>query len=151
VENPLRLYLDTSVLGAEFDTEIPERVLVTRALFDLLARRAHRACLSPLGYEELGRAPEHVRAGVERRLATFDLEVLAVPPAAAALADAWHLAVASIHAVDVVVSWNFQHMVNPVRRRAVHAVNLARGRPLIEIASPREIVESETGRSDSHG
>jgi len=163
---PLRLYLDTSVLGAEFDTELPERVSVTRMLFELLARKVHRACLCPLGYEELGRAPSHVRAGIERRLATFDLEVLTMTPAAAALAnaylgagalpagalaDAWHLAVASVHAVDVLVSWNFQHMVNPVRRRAVHAVNLAHGRPLIEIASPYEIVESDAGEGDTHG
>lgn len=154
----MRLYLDTSVLGAELDTELPSRVATTLGLYELLEQGRHRACISPFTEAELAAAPERIRLVIERRLTTFDLEVLQVDDAVLAVADAYlraravpaaseadprHLAVASVHGVDVVVSWNFRHMVNPMRRRAVHAVNMMLGRPLIEIASPAEIVESE--------
>jgi hypothetical protein len=54
--------------------------------------------------------------------------------------DLRHLAVATVHGVDALVSWNFRHIVNIRTRRAVHSVNLRLGLPLIEIVSPEEVV-----------
>lgn len=55
--------------------------------------------------------------------------------------DALHIAVATIHKVDVMVSWNFKHIVNLNRIRQYNSVNLKYGYSLIEIRSPMEIVE----------
>lgn len=57
--------------------------------------------------------------------------------------DLRHLAVATVSGVDAVVSWNFRDIVNIRTRRAVHAVNLRLGYPLIEIVSPEEVIEYE--------
>ncbi len=57
--------------------------------------------------------------------------------------DLRHLAVATVGGVDAVVSWNFRDIVNIRTRRAVHAVNLRLGYPLIEIVSPEEVIEYE--------
>ena len=57
--------------------------------------------------------------------------------------DLRHLAVATIYGVDAVVSWNFRDLVNIKTRRAVHAINLRLGFPLIEIVSPEEVIEYE--------
>ncbi len=53
--------------------------------------------------------------------------------------DLRHVAVATIARIDALVSWNFRHLVNLRTRREVHAVNLRRGYPLIEIVSPEEV------------
>jgi hypothetical protein len=41
--------------------------------------------------------------------------------------------------VDVLVSWNFQHIVNLDRIRGFNAVDLRSGYPLLEIRSPLEV------------
>ncbi len=55
--------------------------------------------------------------------------------------DALHIAIATIHRVDVLVSWNFKHIVNLDRIRKYNAVNLMNGYPMIEIRNPREILK----------
>ena len=55
------------------------------------------------------------------------------------LADAQHIALATVARVDVLVSWNFRHIVNLDRIRGFNAVNLRAGYPLLEIRSPLEL------------
>jgi hypothetical protein len=59
------------------------------------------------------------------------------------LADAQHIAVATVAKVDVLVSWNFRHIVNLERIHGFNAVNLRGGYPLLEIRSPREVWKDE--------
>jgi len=56
-------------------------------------------------------------------------------------ADAEHIAIATIARADVLVSWNFRHIVNLRRIHGFNSVNLRRGYPILEIRSPREVVE----------
>lgn len=58
-------------------------------------------------------------------------------------ADAQHIAIATVGRVDVLVSWNFKHIVNLERIRGYNSVNLRQGYPLIEIRTPREVVSDE--------
>ena len=58
-------------------------------------------------------------------------------------ADALHIALATIARVDVLVSWNFKHIVNLRRIHAFNAVNLKQGYPVLEIRNPREVVGDE--------
>jgi hypothetical protein len=55
------------------------------------------------------------------------------------LAHAQHIAVATVARVDVLVSWNFRHIVNLDRIHGFNAVNLRAGYPLLEIRSPLEV------------
>ncbi len=57
--------------------------------------------------------------------------------------DALHVALATIGRVDVLVSWNFKHIVNLGRIRLFNAVNLEQGYGLIEIRTPREVFADE--------
>lgn len=56
------------------------------------------------------------------------------------IVDAQHIAIASVERVDVLVSWNFQQIVNLNRIHAFNAVNLKIGYSMLEIRSPREII-----------
>jgi hypothetical protein len=59
------------------------------------------------------------------------------------LSDAQHIATATIQRADVLVSWNFKHIVNLARVHGYNSVNLREGYPLLEIRTPHEV--------DSHG
>jgi predicted nucleic acid-binding protein len=54
--------------------------------------------------------------------------------------DAQHIATATVSHADVLVSWNFKHIVNLLRIRAYNAVNLKYGYPLLEIRTPQEVI-----------
>ena len=59
------------------------------------------------------------------------------------LADAQHIAMATVANVDALVSWNFRHVVNLPRIHQYHGVNAKFGYPTIEIRSPREVLGDE--------
>lgn len=58
--------------------------------------------------------------------------------------DCFHIALATIHKADILVSWNFKHIVNVLRIRGYNAVNLKFGYSTIDIRSPQEIISDET-------
>jgi predicted nucleic acid-binding protein len=153
---PLRIYLDTSVLGAGLDDESSSRVEITGRLFSWIVTRGHVACISAVTRKEIDAAPNRVREHIRGVLSTLDLEVLGETDESIELArayiekealganaidDARHLAVAAVHGVDVVVSWNFRHMVNYFKRQRVHAINLEFGWPQVGIVAPAELLE----------
>jgi hypothetical protein len=58
-------------------------------------------------------------------------------------ADAQHIAMATVARVDVLVSWNFKHIVNLQRIHGYNSVNLRQGYPMVEIRTPREVSSDE--------
>ena len=148
----LRVYADTSVFGGCFDEEFAE---ITVRFFDEVRQGRFRLVVSSTTLRELHRAPEEVRRVVgsipEAAIETFEVdeEVTALPDAyiesgvvgPASLLDAEHIAAAAVADVDLIVSWNFKHIVNFQKIRGYHAVNLLRGYRQIPIHSPWEVVE----------
>ncbi|MCY2929416.1 MAG: hypothetical protein NTV86_07955, partial [Planctomycetota bacterium] len=57
--------------------------------------------------------------------------------------DARHIAVATVEEVDMLVSWNFRHIVRYDKIRLFNAVNVLAGRKPIEIYSPMEVASEE--------
>jgi hypothetical protein len=51
-----------------------------------------------------------------------------------------HVAYATLARADVLVSWNFKHLVNPLRERAFNGVNVANGYGFVSIMTPAEVV-----------
>jgi len=108
--------------------------------------------LSELTLRELETAPEAVRKLVPS-VPQAHIEPLGLSPEVEELAEAYiqegaigvgmrvdalHIALATVARVDVLVSWNFKHIVNLRRIHAYNAVNLKKGYPLLEIRSPWE-------------
>jgi hypothetical protein len=60
---------------------------------------------------------------------------------AASEADAEHIAAATVAEVDIVVSWNFRHIVHFEKIRGFNGVNTLKGYRALEIYSPAEVVE----------
>ena len=59
------------------------------------------------------------------------------------LNDAYHIAIATVNRLDVLVSWNFKHIVNFDKIKQFNSINLRLGYPMIEIRSPKEFVSNE--------
>jgi hypothetical protein len=57
--------------------------------------------------------------------------------------DCVHIALATIHKVDILVSWNFKHIVNIYRIRGYNSVNIRSGYTALEIRSPKDIINYE--------
>ena len=53
--------------------------------------------------------------------------------------DGLHIAVATVGEADVLVSWNFKHIVRFDKIRRFNAVNLEFGYKPLQIFSPREV------------
>lgn len=47
----------------------------------------------------------------------------------------------AVNRADILVSWNFKHIVNYKRIRLYNSVNLKYGYPVLEIRTPREVIE----------
>ena len=55
-------------------------------------------------------------------------------------ADCLHIALATINRADLLVSWNFKHIVNIERIRGYNSINIKNGYKQLEIRSPRELM-----------
>ncbi|MBI4483151.1 MAG: PIN domain protein [Acidobacteria bacterium] len=149
-----RIYVDTSVLGGCEDAEFRES---SRHLLDAFVRSRAVMVVSDLTLRELARAPDPVRR-VLTAVPPENIESIGVTTEADELAqaylaervvnstmavDALHIALATVARVDVLVSWNFRHIVNLEKIHAFNAVNLKRGYPILEIRSPLEVFTDE--------
>ncbi len=112
---------------------------------------------SDLTEGELFEAPEKVKTFF-RDLKKEHIEIVSVNDEAVNLArkyidekvvgetsfdDCVHIALATIHKVDILVSWNFKHIVNIYRIRGYNSVNLSCGYQTLEIRSPKDIISYE--------
>ncbi len=149
-----RIYTDTSVLGGCEDVEFAEHSI---RLVEGFVSGERILVLSSLTVQELTAAPAEVR----RRLASIPeahIEALQLDAEAKELAEAYiaagvltskmradaqHIAIATVGRVDVLVSWNFKHIVNLQRIHGYNSVNLRKGYPMMEIRTPREVLSDE--------
>jgi predicted nucleic acid-binding protein len=154
----MRLYLDTSVIGALFDSEMPQRMEITRTLLRSIIKGKHTGIISNIVLEEIERSPEEFKEKIIAEMRKIPLQIISEDEASADLLEFYekegfirrgarldlrHLAVATVNGVDAVVSWNFRDIVNIRTRRSVHSTNLRLGFPLIEIVSPEEVIGYE--------
>jgi predicted nucleic acid-binding protein len=150
----LRVYGDTSAIGGCFDAEFATG---SRALFERFRSGDYVLVISDVTLAELQNAPPAVREvvsdsppdSVETVLFTAEAERLAKAYLTASVlpqkmwADAQHIAIATLAGVDVLVSWNFKHVVNLRRIHGYNEVNAGLGYPSVEIRTPREVVNDE--------
>lgn len=57
--------------------------------------------------------------------------------------DAVHLAIATLNNIDVIVTWNMEHLANPKTRIKIREENVKRELKVIDIATPEEVLANE--------
>ena len=150
----LRIYVDTSVLGGCFDSEFDQW---SNRLLEAFRRGEYIPVLSSVVAGEVEQAPEPVKevhaeliaAGAELLMVSAEaLELLGQYQAKKILGpkfqnDMLHIALATIADADLLVSWNFRHIVRLDKIRLFNAVNIECGYKALTIYSPREVVPGE--------
>jgi predicted nucleic acid-binding protein len=148
------LYLETSVVGAYLDNGEPFRRDLTIRWWEH-EMPEYRAVVSSLVLRELERVTEPHRTGylklagqLEQVELTDEAAILAEGYIARGIfhrkyiADALHVAVASFHKIDYLVTWNFGHLANVRRQARVRLFNTAAGFFVPMIVTPEFLVES---------
>lgn len=146
-----KIYIDTSVVGGFFDDEFKEATIM---LFERLDNNEVIFVVSDLLDLELMNAPQKVRELLHKypadKFQRVELNQEAVTLAdtyiqekvvgKTSLEDCRHIALATIHKVDVLASWNFKHIVNLEKIKGYNSVNLRFGYSMLEIRSPKDLV-----------
>ena len=78
-----------------------------------------------------------ITAEVEK-IAAIYIEQLVMPKDPTG--DALHLALASFHRTDVLLTWNCQHLANPSKMEHIRLVNYALGLPMPLVTTPMNYV-----------
>ncbi len=149
----IRAYVDTSVFGGTDDEEFSA---ASRRFFGRIHGGEFIVLISQLTLDELQGAPPQVQC-VFKELPADSVRFVPADPEATVLAqaymdakilgrsnlaDAIHVATATVAGADLILSWNFRHIVNYDRIHKYNGVNALKGYPPIEIHSPLELSDA---------
>jgi len=155
----LSLYVETSVFGFYYDVSAKNRQkrMAVRTLFRQIQEGRFQGYVSGLVRAELEKAPDPYRRRllglIDRygliaveydedevaRLQEKYLEARVIPTSVSD--DAAHVAIATIAAMDVVVSCNLRHLANELAVRRFLAVNMRLGySSSLSIRQPEEVI-----------
>ncbi len=153
-----RIYIDTSVVGGYYDEEFKEDTI---KLFERFENDEIIFVVSDLLDLELLSAPQRVRE-LLLKYSPDKFERIELTEEAVKLADAYikekvvgetsitdcrHIALATIDKVDVLSSWNFKHIVNLDKIKGYNSVNLRLGYMIVEIRSPKDLINYNYGNN----
>ncbi len=145
-----KIYIDTSVIGGCFD---PEFNKYSNILINEIISREKYGFISDITKVEIIHAPK-VIINFFNSIEPY-LEEINTNNEAEKLADLYlkekivsykyrndclHIALATVYNLDVLVSWNFKHIVNYDKILKFNSVNLKNGYKILQIFSPREVV-----------
>lgn len=151
----LKLYLDTSVISALVAEKQHWQREATEELFYAIENRKHLAYISELVLDEILATPNSERRSrLLLIIDTYRLQQLPITVESRKLAkeyilrkliparyepDALHIAIATLSQVDVLMSWNFRHIVKHSTAIGVNRINVTLGYATIDIRSPQEV------------
>ncbi|MEK8017141.1 MAG: type II toxin-antitoxin system VapC family toxin [Candidatus Parabeggiatoa sp.] len=150
---PILSYADTSVFGGIFDEGFDE---ASKTFFQQVREGRFKLVISPILQEEIELAPEKVRhffdeitelaefiaiseESLQLRQAYLDAGI--VTPKYTT--DALHVALATVAGCQLIVSWNFKHIVHFQKIPLYRAINTVKGYTEINIYSPPEVIHYE--------
>lgn len=148
------LYLDASIPSACCEKSQPARAKITIKWWNNEISR-YEAVVSRLTIEEIealktkekreailsliGDFPVLENSPLAERLAKKYIEEKIIPPNA--FNDALHIALAVVNKKDILLSWNFAHLVKSEVERKVNAYNIISGYSRVVIASPQDLMK----------
>jgi predicted nucleic acid-binding protein len=150
-EVKIKVYADTSVFGGVFDDEFTQS---SKEFFQEVKSGRFLLVTSAVVQAEILSAPEQVQEffyamSAYAEVAELTLAVLELRQAylnanivtQKSLDDATHVALASISSCDMIVSWNFKHIVHFEKIPKYNAVNTIQGYGHLNIFSPSEVIQ----------
>ena len=154
----LKLYLDTSVISHLFADDALEKMQDTDRLWEKCKSGEYEIYISDVVINEIRNCAEPKRGQMLEKIRQVDFQVLSETDEISQLAreyikggvlreksidDCLHIAYAVINNCDVIVSWNFKHLVNYKTINKIKIVNIMHRYKEIGIITPTMLIEGE--------
>lgn len=152
----IRVYVDTSVVSYLDQQDAPDKMAETKEVWTLLKKGDYEIVISTLVIDELQKCKEPKRTVLLDKLKEIDCMIVPVTGQTVELAekfidfgvlkkksfeDCQHIAAAILSNCDVIVSWNFRHIVNVKTIRGIKVVTTLEGYKDILIYPPSALLE----------
>jgi len=152
----LKLYFDTSVISHLFAEDAPEKMLDTNKLWQDFIDGKYEVFISDTTIEEIDRCYEPKRGKMRDKIDGCNIQTLQISDEVKVLSEEYlkngvlnhnsiddcrHIAFAVVNNCDIVVSWNFKHIVNYRTIDKVKFVNATNHYKQISIISPTMLTE----------
>ena len=150
-----RIYLETTLFNYYVDKDRDAHA-DTVQLFKEISAGKYEAFTSRYVIDELTNAPEPKREKMLSLISEYGIPVLEPTNEVVQLAgiyieervipqnhrsDGLHIAIATVNALDMIISLNFKHIVKRKTILATERINLLNGYRAVEIYSPQEIIK----------
>jgi predicted nucleic acid-binding protein len=156
----LKLLIDTSVVSNLYAPEIPQIEADTLMFWEDVKAGKYDVYLATTLFDELGNCPEPKRTRIRKFIAEIkynlvdakgDLKISKIIDeiinnnilSENSRDDCSHIACALVSGCDIIVSWNFKHMVKWKTINGVRKISLSKRHKLIDIYSPTTLIGDE--------
>ena len=153
----LKVYLDTSVISYLEQDDAPEKMADTRAVWEALKRGDYDIFVSQVVLKELNDCKDPRKKELFfKHLREINFSVVEITEGTIALAekfidfgilkqksldDCQHIAAAILNDCDIIISWNFKHIVNVRTIRGIKIITTMQGRKDLLIYPPTALLE----------
>lgn len=154
----LRVYLDTSVISYLQQEDVPDRMADTLKLWKKFMIGCYDIYLSSMTIFEIDNCSESKKSFLHSKLDEIEYTELEIDQNCLSLAreiietgilteksfeDSQHIAVALYNNCDVIISWNFKHLVNIKTIQGIRKITQLKVYRDIEIITPTTLLEME--------
>ncbi len=153
--NKVKIYLDTSIISHLQAADTPEKMADTLQLWEDLKAGMYEVFISDVTIDEINDCPEPKRSFMLEELKKIPLTVIEAEKKVEDLSqefirlgilkeksidDCMHIATALLARCDVIVSWNFKHIVNDKTIEGVKVISRTQGFDGIKIYCPSILI-----------
>lgn len=154
----IKVYLDTSVISYMDQQDSPEKMQDTREVWDILKTGLYDIYISDLVLDELGKCKEDKLKILLSYLQQITYHLIQTSEETIELAekfinsgilkrksfdDCRHIAAAILSECDIIVSWNFKHIVNVKTVRGIKVITTLEGYKDLLIYPPSALIEED--------
>lgn len=153
-----KVYLDTSVISYLYQQDVPEKMEDTLKLWEYFKAGKYEVYISDVVVNEINECEERKLKILLDYLKQIDYNIIETDENTIALAekfinfgilkqksfdDCQHIAAAIMAGCDIIISWNFKHIVNQKTVQGVKVITTLEGYRDLLIYSPTVLVERE--------
>lgn len=153
----LKVYLDTSVISYLEQDDAPEKMADTRAVWETLKKGDYDIFVSQVVLKELNDCKDlRKKEQFFKHLHEINFNIVSITEDTIALAEKFidfgilkqksldgcqHIAAAILNDCDIIISWNFKHIVNVKTIRGIKVITTMQGRKDLLIYPPTALLE----------
>ena len=159
-----RLYLDTSVISYLDQQDVQDKMNETRELWEILKTNQYEVVISNIAMLELSECSKQKQCKLKAYIDEITYEEYSLDIETEELAriiinegilkpkskdDAYHIASAILSNCDIILSWNFKHLVNVNTINGVRKICFNNGiTRIIDIYSPNILLERRSNENE---